>query len=144
MSFDTIDVTAAAKLLAAEANALYVDVRTVAEFAGGRPKGRAINLPLEFYSPARDITHPNDAFALVAEYAINKNDQLLIGADMGPRAGQAALALAALGFAQILIVEGGIDAWRESGLPVTGDNRDGVSYVSLLTPARRAAEKSKA
>lgn len=119
-------------------DATYVDVRTVMEFTAGRPKGRAINVPIEFHHPKTKQAHPNDAFELVMRHAREATASLIVGADAGPRARQAADVLARAGFTEVEILTGGLTGWRDAGLPVTGDNRDGVSYVSLLTPARRA------
>ena len=39
-------------------NSTYVDVRTVAEFAEGRPKGRALNIPIVFFHPTTGSHQP--------------------------------------------------------------------------------------
>jgi rhodanese-related sulfurtransferase len=138
MSFKVISPLAAFERMAVEGDATYIDVRTVAEFAQGRPKGRAINLPLEFYHPTTGETHPNEAFTLVIQHALATTTSLIVGADDGERAGQAAELILAAGFNAVELMLGGITTWRAAGLAVTGDNRDGVSYASLLTAARRA------
>jgi rhodanese-related sulfurtransferase len=138
MTFPSIDAKEAAEKIGPDGPATYVDVRTVAEFAAGRPKGRAVNLPIEFYHPSTKATHGNDAFQMVATHALDLATPLVVGADTGPRAGQAADALADAGFTHVEVAKDGLPGWQAAGLPVTGDNRPGVSYVSLLTPARRA------
>ncbi len=141
MSAAPLAAGAAAALIGDDGEAVYVDVRTVAEFVQGHPRGRVINLPLVFHHPRSGEEHPNEAFALVARHALPPTTPLVVGAADDDRATRAAAALAAAGFADVRVLAGGHAAWRAAGLPVTGDNRDGVSYVSLLTPARRAAGK---
>jgi rhodanese-related sulfurtransferase len=143
MPFKSIDAKDAAAKIGPDGIATYVDVRTVAEFTEGRPKGRAINVPIEFYHPKTKETHANEAFTLVTQRALDANAPVIVGADAGPRATQAAEQLAGAGFTEIEVLVQGLPGWQEAGLPVTGDNRDGVSYVSLLTPARRAEEEQE-
>ena len=124
--------------------ATYVDVRTVGEFVKGHPRGRVINVPIEFYHPKTGAAHPNASFVLVMEHTCAKDAGVVIGADDGPRAANAAATLAAAGFGNVQIMAGGFESWRTSGLPVTGNNADGVSYVSLLTPAKRQGQSAPA
>jgi rhodanese-related sulfurtransferase len=138
MPIKSIDAKETAGKIGPGGGATYVDVRTVAEFTAGRPKGRAINVPVEFHHPKTGATHANDAFTLVVRHTLDRAAPLIVGADAGDRAARAADILAGAGFTEIEILPGGLTGWRKAELPVTGDNRDGVSYVSLLTPARRA------
>lgn len=117
--------------------ATYVDVRTVAEFVKGHPRGRVINVPIEFYHPKTAAAHANASFAVVMEHTLPHHTPLIVGGDEGPRAATAAAALQAAGYEDVSVMSAGLAGWRESGLPVTGNNADGVSYVSLLTPAKR-------
>ena len=138
----TIDAKDAAQKIGPDGDATYVDVRTVAEFTEGRPKGRAINVPIEFTHPTTKEIHPNDAFMLVMQHTLDQGAAIIVGAhnaeDDGTRAARAAERLAEGGFTNVEILSDGFEGWQKAGLPVTGDNRPGVSYVSLLTPARRA------
>lgn len=138
MNIPTISPEDTAARIGPDGEAIYVDVRTVGEFTQGRPKGRAINLPIVFHHPKTGADHPNDAFELVANHAIDKNVAVIVGADGDARADLAAKRLAAAGFRDIKVMGAGLAGWRAATLPVTGDNRDGVSYASLLTAARRA------
>ena len=122
-------------------NATYVDVRTVAEFAKGRPKGRAINVPIVFHHPTTGEDHPNASFRLVMAHTCVADRALIVGGDESERCLEAARELCDAGFENVSVMPAGLPGWRDRGLPVTGDNRDGVSYVSLLTPAKRAKEK---
>ena len=45
--------------------ATYVDVRTVAEFATGHPKGKIINVPIVFFHPTTNEIFQNESFDLV-------------------------------------------------------------------------------
>ncbi|MEQ8662650.1 MAG: rhodanese-like domain-containing protein [Gammaproteobacteria bacterium] len=138
MSIATIAPTDALARIGAEGDAVYVDVRTVAEFVSGRPKGRAVNIPVVFHHPGSGAEHPNEAFTLVARHALAIDTPVIVGGAADARALSAARALDAAGFARLALLEGGLPAWQAARLPLTGDNRDGVSYVSLLTRARRA------
>ena len=139
---DSIEPTQAEREISEDGNATYLDVRTVAEFAKGRPKGRAVNVPLEFYHPSTQDTHPNEAFILVLETIFDRAHPIIIGADSAsPRAENSAVILNERGFTNLSILKNGVDAWAQEHLAVTKDNREGVSYVSLLTRARRAGAK---
>lgn len=139
MTIPTISPEETACLIGAAGTAVYVDVRTVGEFALGRPRGRAVNVPVVFHHPTTGATHPNEAFELVACHALAHDVPVIVGADGDARADLAARRLLAAGFADVRVMGSGLAGWRAAGLAVTGDNRDGVSYASLLTAARRAS-----
>ena len=130
--------------IGADGHATYVDVRTVAEFVKGHPRGRVINVPIEFYHPKTDAAHANTSFTLVMEHTLPHDTPLIVGADEGPRAQAAADALLAAGYGNVSVMSVGLPGWRAGGLPVTGNNADGVSYVSLLTPAKRQGSAAPA
>ena len=117
--------------------ATYIDVRTVAEFVKGHPRGRVINVPIEFYHPKTGAAHGNASFVLVMEHTLPHDTPLIVGGDEGPRAATAAAALIEAGYKDVRVMSAGLPGWRENGLTVTGNNANGVSYVSLLTPAKR-------
>ncbi len=121
----------------------YVDVRTVAEFATGHPKGKIINVPIVFFHPTTKAVFQNESFDLVMEEVCPKETPLIVGCEKGPRAKQAVERLAAAGYENIHVMEAGHAGWKAADLPVTADNRDGISYVSLLTPAKRKQKKKK-
>jgi len=87
--------TAVAALLRENSAVQYIDVRTVAEFAQGRPLLRAVNLPLVFFAPQDGAEVQNAAFVDIVNHLF------------------------------------------DAAVPTTRDNRDGISYVSLLTQFRR-------
>ena len=82
--------------IAADGPATYVDVRTVAEFVKGHPRGRVINVPIEFYHPKTNAAHANASFEIVMEHTVSKDTPLVVGGDEGPRAATAATALAVI------------------------------------------------
>ncbi|MGR8921795.1 MAG: hypothetical protein ACU85V_19455, partial [Gammaproteobacteria bacterium] len=94
MSSQTLDPRTVAERIGADGPATYVDVRTVAEFCRGRPKGRAVNVPWLFHYPNGD-EHPNAAFELVMCHHFEPASPLVVGGDDGPRTAAAAAALTA-------------------------------------------------
>lgn len=142
MSTLTLNPAVAAAQIGDDGHATYVDIRPVAEFVTGHPRGRVVNVPIVFHHPGTGEEHPNRKFLVVMEHVFEHDRELVVGGD-GPRAAQAVQELVEAGYGKVALMAGGMDGWRALGLPVTGDNRDGVSYVSLLTPAWRAHEKKK-
>ncbi len=121
-----------------DAQATYVDVRAVAEFAVRHPKStKIVNVPFVFFHPTTNATHPNDSFLLVMNDVFEKDARVILGADAGQRAEEAAQALVEDGFSNVSAMSQGHAGWAKLNLPTTADNRPGVSYVSLLTPAKR-------
>jgi rhodanese-related sulfurtransferase len=86
-------------------DALVLDIRDTGEFNGGRiPKSK--NIPLaEIEKRVDEIARFKDKPVIVA-----------CGANM--RAGAAARALKALGFADVYQLQGGFASWRQASLPV--------------------------
>lgn len=115
----------------------YIDVRTVAEFAQGRPLMRAVNLPFVFHAPDHGAEVPNAIFVDIVNHLFAPEVPLVLGGDADDRAERAAAALLAAGRADVAVMTGGFEAWRAALLPTTRDNRNGISYVSLLTQFRR-------
>src|SRR5262245_9113613 len=52
-------------LLTNNVEAVYIDVRTVAEFATGHPRGKVVNIPILFRHPTKEDTYPNQSFLAV-------------------------------------------------------------------------------
>ena len=95
--------------------ALVVDVREPAEFAQGHLLG-AVNLPrgvLEFQIRA----HPAIAGRTTGSSAL----PLLLYCLTGGRSALAADSLGQLGFEDVRSLAGGLQAWRNAGLPVSMD-----------------------
>ena len=133
-------------LLTENTEATYIDVRTVAEFSTGHPKGNivkgnVVNVPLVFFHPTSKEVFPNESFLQVMEEFHPKDAQLITGCDDGERAKQAAQKLTEAGYTNIAVMEPGFPGWRQAKLPTTSENRDGMSYVSLLTTVKRKGKK---
>ena len=95
--------------------ALVVDVREPAEFAQGHLPG-AVNLPrgvLEFQIRA----HPAISGRTTGSSAL----PLLLYCLTGGRSALAADSLGQLGFEDVRSLAGGLQAWRNAGLPVSMD-----------------------
>ena len=87
---------------------LLLDVRSAADFTGekGHIAG-ALNIPLEELAAREGELEPAQPVLLVCT-----TDR---------RSSKAALQLAAAGFAQVQVVQGGMTAWRERGWPVVNE-----------------------
>jgi len=132
--------------LKANANAVYIDVRTAQEFANGHPAG-AVNIPVAFADPARGMVL-NPDFVSVVERNFAKDKRIIVGCQAGPRSTRAAGMLLEAGYQDIANLLGGFGGmrdqsgtviapgWSASGLPVSSDNGDGVSYESLSAKGR--------
>ncbi len=120
-------------LLTDDPTAIYLDVRSSAEFAQGHPP-RAVNVPLaEFDAMGRMA--PNPDFVPVITRVFAKAQKLVVGCASGGRSRQACTILAAEGFTDLSNVAGGFNGmrgpfgvakgWAQCDLPIA---RDGKSY----------------
>jgi rhodanese-related sulfurtransferase len=128
-------------ILNADSSAVYIDVRTEREFANGHPHG-AVNIPVAFPDPARGMM-VNPDFVKVVEANFPREKKIIVGCQAGPRSTAAAGLLEQAGFQDLSNMLGGFGGmrdqmgkviapgWSNSGLPVSNDNGDGVSYESL-------------
>ncbi len=124
-----------------DAGAVYIDVRTVEEFAEGHPEG-AVNIPIAFHDPAQGMVY-NHEFVEVVERHYAKDRKLLLGCKAGPRSNSAANLLEQTGYQDVANVMGGfggmrdpygevvVEGWAGLGLPVSQENGEGTSYESL-------------
>lgn len=131
-------------LLSSNEHAAYIDVRTVAEFAAGHPRGKIVNIPLVFHHPTTKEIYPNGSFLEVVASLYGKDAPLIIGGDDGERIQQAAEQLQTAGYTNLCTMPEGVSGWRAQKFPITTDNRDGLSYASLLTSVKRKGKKKKA
>ena len=131
-------------LLSNNSDSVYIDVRTVAEFATGHPRGRVVNIPILFRHPTKEETYPNQSFLTVVEEMYPKELPLVVGCGQETRALQAVEQLVAAGYSNVATMQGGYNRWKDSQLPTTKDNRDGISYVSLLMKVKRKGKKKAA
>lgn len=128
-------------VLKADAGAVYIDVRSEREFVNGHPAG-AVNIPVAFPDPARGMM-ANPDFVSVVEKNFAKDKKIIVGCQAGPRSTAAARMLEQAGFQDISNMLGGFGGmrdqtgtviapgWAASGLSVSSDNGEGVSYESM-------------
>ena len=128
-------------LLTSNSDAIYIDVRTEREFVNGHPRG-AVNIPVAFPDPARGMTVNSD-FVKVVEGNFPRDKKIIVGCQAGPRSTAAARMLDQAGYQDISNMLGGFGGmrdqmgnvsapgWAASGLPVSDDSGEGVSYESL-------------
>lgn len=133
-------------VLAAHADAVYIDVRTEREFAGGHPQG-AVNIPIAFPDPARGMMM-NPDFVKIVEANFSRDKKIIVGCQAGPRSKAAAGFLEQAGFPDVSDMVGGFGGmrdstgrviapgWADSGFPVSRDNGEGISYTSLSAKIR--------
>ncbi len=128
-------------ILTGDTSAVYIDVRTEREFANGHPAG-AVNIPVAFPDPARGMMM-NPDFVKVVEANFARDKKIVVGCQAGPRSNAAAGFLQQAGFTNVSNMIGGFGGmrdpmgtviapgWAGSGLPVSEENGEGVSYESL-------------
>ncbi len=87
-------------------DAVVVDIRDQADFARGHI-ANAKNLPAKVMDERK------------AEIDKLKDTPVIVSCDTGMRAGASAEKLKALGIKEVFILQGGLNAWREAGLPVS-------------------------
>ncbi len=141
MAIKEITPPQAHEILSADSGAVYIDVRTEREFANGHPQG-AVNIPVAFPDPARGMVM-NPDFVKVVESHFPKEKKVIVGCQAGPRSNAAAGLLQQAGYQDVANMVGGFGGmrdpsgnvvapgWAASGLPVSQDNGEGVSFQSL-------------
>jgi rhodanese-related sulfurtransferase len=128
------------EMLQKDSTVIYLDVRTVPEFTNGHPQ-RGINIPAFFFQAPGQPT-PNPDFLKVVEANIPKDAVVIVGCQTGGRSQRAADLMAQAGYTNVSNMQGGfgggqdqmgraVSGWRDSGLPVSTDNSEAVSYSSL-------------
>ena len=147
MAIKEITPPQAHEVLSADPSAVYIDVRTEREFANGHPPG-AVNIPVAFPDPARGMVM-NPDFVKVVESHFPKEKKIIVGCQAGPRSNAAAGLLQQAGYQDVANMVGGFGGmrgpsgnvvapgWAASGLPVSQDNGDGVSYQPLAAKGRK-------
>ena len=133
-------------ILTNDPSAVYIDVRTEAEFANGHPRG-AVNIPVAFPDPGRGMMVNSD-FVRVVETNFPREKKIILGCQAGPRSTSAASMLQQAGFQDLSNLLGGFGGmrdptgkisapgWASSGLPVSQEQGEGVSYQSLSGKVR--------
>lgn len=118
----TISASELQQVLARDENAVVLDVRTPAEF-GAVHVPQAANVPLD------------ELDSHLTAGRIARDQPVYLLCQSGGRATRAAEKLAAQGFAQAVVVEGGTNAWVAAQLPVTR----GEGVIGLERQVRIAA-----
>ena len=96
---------AAATQLINRRNAVVVDLRSAAEYAGGHlPSARHV----EF----------GELQAKVAQLVKNKSNPVLLVCQNGQQSNKAARIVRDAGYAEVHVLEGGVNAWQQAGMPV--------------------------
>ena len=133
-------------ILTNDPSAVYIDVRTEGEFANGHPVG-AVNVPVALSDPERGMMVNSD-FVRVVEANFPREKKIILGCQAGPRSTSAANMLQQAGYQDVSNLLGGFGGmrdptgnisapgWASSGLPVSNDNGEGVSYHSLSAKVR--------
>ncbi len=131
-------------LLDSNAGWRYLDVRSVEEFDAGHPAG-AWNVPIFHRGPSGMM--PNPEFEKVVQRVLPSPSKLVVGCGSGPRSLRACEVLAAVGYTDLVNVEGGfngardemgraIPGWVAAGLPVEKASPPERTYAQLLKPAK--------
>jgi rhodanese-related sulfurtransferase len=146
MPIQQVEPPQAYEAMQRHSDAVYVDVRTEAEFANGHPAG-AINIPVVFIKGPGQM-EPNADFLAVAEKNLPKDRKLFIGCQAGGRSQRACEILEQAGYTDLTNVRGGfggardaagavvVTGWRGAGLPVSNDTGD-ASYDAMRKNAGR-------
>jgi len=91
--------------LGKEGAPLVLDVRTPEEFASGHVPG-ARNIPID------------ELAARTGELAAQREQEVVVYCERGPRAARGAETLVTAGFTDVKLLAGHMSGWRSAGLPV--------------------------
>ena len=140
MAITQVEPPQAHEILQHNPDALYLDVRTEDEFAGGHPEG-AVNIPVVFIKGPGQF-EVNAEFLLMAEKLFPKSKKLVVGCMAGGRSQRACEMLDQVGYTDLTNMRGGfggqrgaggqllVKGWRDAGLPVS-DEVGKSSYQAL-------------
>jgi rhodanese-related sulfurtransferase len=108
MTIRTVDPREAAALMTS--GWVYLDVRSAPEFGEGRPRA-AINVEWQVVG-SRGLEH-NPRFLEQVAAAVSRDARLIVGCKAFGRANSAAVALAGLGFRDVVVQRAGFDGVRD-------------------------------
>ncbi|XP_027074169.1 thiosulfate sulfurtransferase 16, chloroplastic [Coffea arabica] len=108
----SVPVRVAHELL--QAGHRYLDVRTAEEFSAGHAAG-AVNVPYMFRVGSGMIKNLNFVEEVLAIFG--KDDEIIVGCQLGKRSLMAATDLISAGFTGITDIAGGYAAWVQNELP---------------------------
>ena len=130
MELERIEPEQAKALLDTDEGYVYLDVRSVEEFAAGHVPG-AKNIPWAHRNPDGPGMLPNPEFVEQVEQEFRKDAKLVVACLRGGRSMKAALMLIADGYTNVVDMRGGydgeinasgaivFDGWARRGLPTT-------------------------
>ena len=154
MSVKQIDPTQTYETLKQDPNAVYIDVRTDAEFVNGHVPG-AVNIAVMSPDPMSRRMTPNPNFLQAVQTAFPKDRKIICGCQMGGRSQHAAELLVQAGYSDVSNMVGGFGGmrdpngrviapgWSSLGLPVSRENGEGVSYQSLKQVKSKNAKEGE-
>ncbi|XP_073146290.1 thiosulfate sulfurtransferase 16, chloroplastic [Henckelia pumila] len=93
----------------------YLDVRTAEEFSTGHVVG-AVNVPFLLRVGSGMTHNPKFLEEVLAHYG--KDDEIIVGCQLGKRSLMAATELLSAGFSGVTDMAGGYAAWVQNGLPI--------------------------
>jgi rhodanese-related sulfurtransferase len=86
-------------------NAVVIDLRSADDFAGGHlPSSR--NLPF------------SELEAKIGQFVKNRSNPVLLVCQSGQQSNKAAGIVKNAGFAEVHVLDGGVNAWQQAGMPV--------------------------
>lgn len=142
MPIEELTPEAAKKILDENAEAIYLDVRSIQEFEAEHPEG-AINIPILHQDPSGSMV-PNPDFEAVVEANLSTEKVLVVGCLRGGRSMKACLVLETLGFDNLYNVIGGFGGvmdprtgqvsqagWKDCNLPTSCEPAPGARYEEL-------------
>ena len=93
-------------------NAVVIDVRSADDFAKG-------HLPSARHLPFGELA------SKVAQSVKNKNNPVLLVCQTGQHSSKAQRLVKEAGFAEVHVLDGGVDAWQKAGMPVVKQGQGG-------------------
>lgn len=131
MPIESFDPQGAHAAMSAAGEHVFLDVRTQQEYEQGHPEG-AINLPWAVLDQDSGRMAPNPHFVPTVQKHFGTDTRIFLSCAAGMRSMNAARDLQAVGYADLVNVDGGfagrrnpstgavvIPGWADSGLPVT-------------------------
>jgi rhodanese-related sulfurtransferase len=112
MSVKQIDPKQTHDTLQNDSNSVYIDVRTVEEFATGHVPG-AVNIPVMSPDPMSRRMSPNPNFLTTVQARYEKDRKIICGCQMGGRSQFAADMLVQAGFSDVSNMVGGFGGAKD-------------------------------
>ena len=142
MTYQTHPPAAVQELLASDSSVVYIDVRTVEEFAQGHVPG-SYNIPIFFLSGLG--MQPNPAFLAAVTRHFTKDQKIVFGCKSGGRSARACELLAQHGYAHLINMAGGfVGLYDMSGnVAEAGWAACGFDKAKVCEPGRSWDELAK-